>query len=69
MVPQRAHSRDSHAPFVSSTEVSQAAGFWCESILELTFVVESNKYRWAHLLKALLQEACHKVNRSHRPRS
>ena len=33
-------------------------------VRELSFVVESNKYRWARLLKALLQEACRKVNRS-----
>ena len=33
-------------------------------IRELTFLVESNHYRWARLLKALLQEACHTVNRS-----
>ena len=31
---------------------------------ELTFVVESNNYRWARLLKALLQAACHQLNRS-----
>ena len=31
---------------------------------ELTFIVESNNYRWARLLKALLQQACHQVNRS-----
>ena len=31
---------------------------------ELTFLVESNQYRWARLLKALLQEACQQVNRS-----
>ena len=30
----------------------------------LTFIVESNNYRWARLLKALLQQACHKLNRS-----
>ncbi len=33
-------------------------------VRELTFLVESSKYRWARLLKALLQEACHKLNRS-----
>ena len=33
-------------------------------VRELTFIVESSKYRWARLLKALLQEACHKLNRS-----
>ena len=33
-------------------------------VRELTFIVQSNKYRWARLLKALLQEACRKVNRS-----
>ena len=31
---------------------------------ELTFIVESNHYRWARLLKALLQQACHQLNRS-----
>ncbi len=34
------------------------------SIRELTFLVESSNYRWARLMKALLQEACHKLNRS-----
>jgi transposase len=33
-------------------------------IRELTFIVESNNYRWARLLKALLQPACHRVNAS-----
>lgn len=33
---------------------------------ELTFIIESNHYRWASNLKALLQEACAKVNRSKR---
>jgi len=32
---------------------------------ELTFIIESNNHRWARLLKALLQQACHQVNRSH----
>ena len=31
---------------------------------ELTFVVESNGFRWARLMKKLLREACHRVNRS-----
>ncbi len=31
---------------------------------ELTFVVESNGFRWARLMKALLRETCHKVNKS-----
>ena len=31
---------------------------------ELTFVVESNGFRWARLMKTLLREACHRVNRS-----
>ncbi len=31
---------------------------------ELTFVVDSNGYRWARLMKRLLREACHRVNRS-----
>ena len=34
-------------------------------IRELTFIVESNNYRWARLMKALLQQACHRVNASH----
>ena len=33
-------------------------------IRELTFICESNNYRWARLMKALLQAACHQVNRS-----
>ena len=31
---------------------------------ELTFIVDSNNYRWARLMKKLLREACHKVNKS-----
>ena len=31
---------------------------------ELTVIIESNNYRWARLLKALLQQACHKLDRS-----
>ena len=31
---------------------------------ELTFIVDSNSFRWARLMKKLLQEACHKVNES-----
>ena len=31
---------------------------------ELTFVVESNGFRWARLMKKLLREACHRVNKS-----
>ena len=31
---------------------------------ELTFVVESNGYRWARLMKSLLREACHTINQS-----
>ncbi len=31
---------------------------------ELTFIIETNHYRWANNLKKLLQEACFKVNRS-----
>ena len=31
---------------------------------ELAFVIESNGFRWARLMKRLLREACHKVNRS-----
>ena len=33
-------------------------------IRELTFLVESNHYRWARLLNALLQQGCHKLNSS-----
>jgi hypothetical protein len=29
---------------------------------ELTFIVESNNYRWARNMKGLLQEACHNVS-------
>ena len=31
---------------------------------ELTFVIESNAFRWARLMKKLLREACHRVNKS-----
>ena len=31
---------------------------------ELTFVVDSNGYRWARLMKGVLREACHKINQS-----
>ena len=31
---------------------------------ELTFIVESNRFRWARLMKTLLREACHRVNQS-----
>ena len=31
---------------------------------ELTFIVEANAFRWARLMKKLLREACHKVNKS-----
>ncbi len=31
---------------------------------ELTFIVDSNGFRWASLMKKLLREACHRVNRS-----
>ena len=34
-------------------------------IRELSFIVESNNYRWARRMKALQQEACHLVNGSH----
>ena len=33
---------------------------------ELTFIIESNHYRWASNIKALLQETCGKINRSKR---
>ncbi len=31
---------------------------------ELTFIIETNHYRWANNLKKLLQESCFKINRS-----
>ena len=31
---------------------------------ELTFIVEVNAFRWARLMKKLLREVCHKVNKS-----
>ena len=31
---------------------------------ELTFIVDSNGFRWARLMKKLLREACHRVNKS-----
>ena len=31
---------------------------------ELTFIIDSNGFRWAHLMKTLLREACHRVNKS-----
>jgi len=31
---------------------------------ELTFVADSNDYRWARLMKTLLRGACHRVNKS-----
>jgi len=31
---------------------------------ELTFVIDSNQYRWANNMKKLLQETCHKVAKS-----
>ena len=31
---------------------------------ELTFIVDSNGFRWARLMKSLLREVCHRVNRS-----
>jgi len=35
---------------------------------ELTFVIESNNYKWAKNLKSLLQEACAQVSKSKRKR-
>ena len=35
---------------------------------ELTFVIDSNKYRWAKNMKSLLQEACRAVNESKKSR-
>lgn len=31
---------------------------------ELTFIVDSNGFRWARLMKTLLREVCHRVNKS-----
>ncbi len=31
---------------------------------ELTFIVDSNGFRWARLMKKLLREICHRVNKS-----
>ena len=31
---------------------------------ELTFIIDTNRYRWAKNLKKLLQEACRKINKS-----
>ena len=31
---------------------------------EITFILESNNYRWVRLPKALLEEASHEFNRS-----
>ena len=31
---------------------------------ELTFIVDSNGFRWARLMKKLLREVCHRVNKS-----
>ena len=42
----------------------QAPTLRAHLIRELTFLVESNQYRWARLMNTLLQEACHQLNRS-----
>ena len=40
-------------------------GLCCSHLLrELTFIVESNEYRWASNMKKLLQETCKKVSKS-----
>ena len=44
-------------------EQCQHALWGAHLMRKLTFIVESNNYRWARLMRALLQEACHKVNR------
>ena len=41
-----------------------AQHFGSHLLRELTFIVEANAFRWARLMKKLLREACHKVNKS-----
>ena len=36
----------------------------CHLLRELTFIVDSNGFRWARLMKKLLREICHRVNKS-----
>ena len=50
---------------LSITRVARLMLCGSHLLRDLTFVVESNNYRWARLLKALLQQACHQLNRSH----
>ncbi len=42
----------------------QPSALWFSPPEGTAFVVESNGYRWARLMKRLLREACHRVNRS-----
>jgi hypothetical protein len=53
---------DCWAPYLSYSHCSHAL---CGSHLlrELTFVIESNEYRWAKNMKKLLQEACAEVSK------
>ena len=55
-----------HDCWASYLSYDQCSHQLCGSHLlrELTFVVESNGYRWARLMKKLLREACHGVNKS-----
>ena len=55
-----------HDCWASYLTYSQCKHQLCGSHLlrELTFVVDSNNYRWARAMKKLLRMACHKVNNS-----
>ena len=55
-----------HDCWASYLAYDQCSHQLCGSHLlrELTFIVDSNGYRWARLMKALLREACHTVNTS-----
>ncbi|MCY3877006.1 MAG: transposase [Rhodobacteraceae bacterium] len=35
----------------------------CHLLREIAFVIESNGFRWARLMKSLLREACHRINK------
>ena len=41
-----------------------ASGMRVASLRDLAFVIDSNNYRWARLMKKLLCEICDKVNKS-----
>ena len=51
-------------PPTSATRTASTQLCGAHLVRELTFLVESNGYRWARLMKALQQQACHKVNAS-----